>query len=139
MFYKSPTSLIFKGPVFSEVTADVCGHCGHVELRIADPEKLYDAYLTAKSTGPSADTEPQVEDWDDLGWDCPECGSTWRTTWRFAGIAAPPRREQKILTSGENNARDQDISIIAEPCSRFAELRGQDRKEPTLAQARGSG
>jgi rRNA maturation endonuclease Nob1 len=74
VFYKSPTSLIFKGRVYSEVRADVCGKCGHVELRIADPEKLYDAYLSARSAGPSAETEPEVDDWDDLGWDCPKCG-----------------------------------------------------------------
>lgn len=74
VFYQDPAALLFKGRVYCELKADVCGHCGHVELYIVNPEQLYDAYLNAQAQGKAPETETEVEDWDDLGWQCPKCG-----------------------------------------------------------------
>ena len=41
----NPGALIFRNQVFAEIRADICGECGHLELRVDDPEHLYDHYL----------------------------------------------------------------------------------------------
>jgi hypothetical protein len=48
-----PESLEFKDRVNGRVLARVCGACGHVELRAANPEELYEKYLESKGGGRS--------------------------------------------------------------------------------------
>lgn len=40
----NPDALIFKHRLYGEIKADICGDCGHVELRVANPAELYDRY-----------------------------------------------------------------------------------------------
>ena len=40
----SPQALIFKDRLYGEIVADICGKCGHVELRVTNPKKLYGHY-----------------------------------------------------------------------------------------------
>jgi hypothetical protein len=40
-----PSALIFKEMLFSDILADICGDCGHVELRVEAPGSLYEHYL----------------------------------------------------------------------------------------------
>jgi ribosomal protein L40E len=40
----NPGALIFKDRLFGQIVADICGDCGHVELRAVDPERLYEHY-----------------------------------------------------------------------------------------------
>ncbi|MHB0960520.1 MAG: hypothetical protein ACYC0X_31040 [Pirellulaceae bacterium] len=39
-----PSALIFKDRLYGELKADICGECGHVELRVANPKELYRHY-----------------------------------------------------------------------------------------------
>jgi hypothetical protein len=43
-----PDALIFKNRFYAELLADVCGECGHVELRAQNPHDLYNHYLQSK-------------------------------------------------------------------------------------------
>ena len=43
-----PEALIFKDRVYSKILADICGECGHVELRAENPSNLYNHYLQSK-------------------------------------------------------------------------------------------
>ena len=36
-----PSALIFKDRLYGELKADICGDCGHVELRVVNPRELY--------------------------------------------------------------------------------------------------
>lgn len=45
--YGDPEALIFKDRLFGRLKADVCGDCGHVELRVDNHEELYEHYLQA--------------------------------------------------------------------------------------------
>jgi hypothetical protein len=45
-----PCALIFKDRLCSRLTADICGQCGHAELKAADPASLYEHYLQSKSS-----------------------------------------------------------------------------------------
>lgn len=45
----APEAWVFKDSVASELRADVCGECGHVDLRVDDFRALYAKYL--KSLG----------------------------------------------------------------------------------------
>lgn len=45
----NPYALVFKDRLYSRLTADVCGQCGHVELKVAEPGDLYEHYLQSKS------------------------------------------------------------------------------------------
>jgi hypothetical protein len=36
-----PSALIFKDRLYGELKADICGDCGHVELRVTNPRELY--------------------------------------------------------------------------------------------------
>jgi hypothetical protein len=44
----NPDALIFKDRLYGQLVADVCGHCGHVELRALDPERLYEHYRQSR-------------------------------------------------------------------------------------------
>jgi len=39
-----PSALIFKDRLYGALKADICGDCGHVELRVANPRDLYRHY-----------------------------------------------------------------------------------------------
>ena len=43
-----PQALIFKDRMYSHLLADICGECGHVELRAEDHRKLYSHYLQSR-------------------------------------------------------------------------------------------
>jgi hypothetical protein len=42
--FGAPSALIFKDRLFGELTADICGDCGHVELRVTNAGELYRHY-----------------------------------------------------------------------------------------------
>ncbi|MBN1568282.1 MAG: hypothetical protein JXA73_10585 [Acidobacteria bacterium] len=44
-----PEALIFKDRLYSMLLADICGECGHVELRVEQPDSLYNHYLQSRS------------------------------------------------------------------------------------------
>lgn len=44
----NPGASVFKDPVRAMLVADICGECGHTELRATEPERLYQAYLRYK-------------------------------------------------------------------------------------------
>jgi hypothetical protein len=41
----NPLALVFRDQMYGEIRADVCGECGHLELRVENPEDLYEHYL----------------------------------------------------------------------------------------------
>ncbi len=43
-----PKALIFKDRLYSRLLADICGECGHVELRADDHRQLYRHFLQSK-------------------------------------------------------------------------------------------
>jgi hypothetical protein len=43
--FGSPDAIIFKDRRWGEITADICGECGHLELRVQNAKELYDHYL----------------------------------------------------------------------------------------------
>jgi ribosomal protein S27AE len=43
-----PEALFLKNRMYSRLLADVCGECGHVELRVGRPRDLYNHYLHSK-------------------------------------------------------------------------------------------
>jgi hypothetical protein len=48
-----PDAVIFKDRLYDQVTADICGECGHVELKVEHARELYEHYLRSKD-GPGA-------------------------------------------------------------------------------------
>ena len=44
MVVGNPNALIFRDRMYGEIRADICGDCGHVELRVEDALKLYEHY-----------------------------------------------------------------------------------------------
>jgi hypothetical protein len=44
----NPDALILRDPLFGEVYANICGQCGHMELRVENSEELYEHYLKAR-------------------------------------------------------------------------------------------
>ena len=42
VLFGSPQAVIFKDRLYAEIKADICGHCGHVELRVTNPGELYE-------------------------------------------------------------------------------------------------
>jgi hypothetical protein len=44
VIYGNPKALIFKDRLYGKLMADICGDCGHVELRVENAEELYDHY-----------------------------------------------------------------------------------------------
>lgn len=49
--YGDPQALIFKDRVYGHLRAWICGNCGFTELRVKNPEELYQKYLEAKEKG----------------------------------------------------------------------------------------
>ena len=45
----NPSAMIFKDRLYGELKADICGDCGHVELRVANPQELYRHYQKSSS------------------------------------------------------------------------------------------
>jgi hypothetical protein len=45
----NPYALIFKDRLYGRLTADICGRCGHVELKVSEASDLYEHYLQSKS------------------------------------------------------------------------------------------
>ncbi len=73
--YKSPESLLFKGRVYGTLRADVCGQCGHADLRVDKAEQLYDAYQEALKTGGQRPEPSQVAGDHSRDWQCAACGN----------------------------------------------------------------
>ncbi|MBD3675927.1 MAG: hypothetical protein HUJ26_20655 [Planctomycetaceae bacterium] len=44
VIHGNPEAIFFKERFYGELTADICGECGHVELNAANPEELWRAY-----------------------------------------------------------------------------------------------
>ncbi len=42
--YGNPEALVFKDRLYGKLTADICGECGHVELRVENPAELFQHY-----------------------------------------------------------------------------------------------
>jgi hypothetical protein len=42
-----PQAWVFKDSLYGQLTARICGACGHTELRVKNPSDLYDKYLQA--------------------------------------------------------------------------------------------
>jgi hypothetical protein len=47
--YGDPDAIFFKDPTYGKIYADVCGQCGHVELRIQNPGEIFDQYRRSKT------------------------------------------------------------------------------------------
>ena len=47
--YTNPEAWLFKGPVYAQLRATICGECGYTELTAENPGVLYEAYLAAKA------------------------------------------------------------------------------------------
>ena len=43
-----PNAWVFKERAYSELLADICADCGHVELKVLDARALYNNYLQSK-------------------------------------------------------------------------------------------
>jgi predicted RNA-binding Zn-ribbon protein involved in translation (DUF1610 family) len=46
-----PNALIFKDCLYDQLTASICGDCGHVELTVSHPSELYEHYRQSKEFG----------------------------------------------------------------------------------------
>jgi hypothetical protein len=46
--FGDPQALIFKNRLHGRLQADICGQCGHVELRVANPRELYRRYRRSR-------------------------------------------------------------------------------------------
>jgi hypothetical protein len=47
--YGNPNALLFKDRLYSELRAEVCGECGHTELRVVNPREFYEKYQECQS------------------------------------------------------------------------------------------
>jgi hypothetical protein len=45
---EDPEAWVFKGNKLTALRAQVCGECGHAELRVEDPHLLYEVYLKSR-------------------------------------------------------------------------------------------
>jgi uncharacterized OB-fold protein len=93
--YGNPQALLFKDRQYSTLVANICGDCGHVELRATNPEALYDKYLAAKGVkNPDAeerDPEAIAKSLDsdeeassaDRRWQCRRCGEKVESNFDF--------------------------------------------------------
>jgi hypothetical protein len=43
-----PDALIFRNRLHGRLTADICGDCGHADLKVENPNELYEHYLQSK-------------------------------------------------------------------------------------------
>jgi hypothetical protein len=48
VYYRNPHALIFKDRIKADVTAHVCGDCGHIEFRVNNPQRFYSQYIQAQ-------------------------------------------------------------------------------------------
>ena len=48
-----PEAVFFKDRLYKKMTADVCGDCGHAELKIEGARELYEHYRRSRLTHPS--------------------------------------------------------------------------------------
>jgi ribosomal protein L40E len=48
VIFGSPQALIFKDRQYGEIKADICGKCGHIELRVTNPSELYEHYQKSR-------------------------------------------------------------------------------------------
>jgi formate dehydrogenase assembly factor FdhD len=48
---KKPGALIFKQAETLALNASICGDCGYAELYAADPNRLWEAYVTSRQLG----------------------------------------------------------------------------------------
>ncbi len=48
--YGDPGALIMKDRLYGKLKADICGECGHVDLRVTNPSELYEHYLESQTT-----------------------------------------------------------------------------------------
>jgi hypothetical protein len=46
--YGDPDALLFKDGHYRQLTADICGECGHAALRVHNPQLLYEHYLASR-------------------------------------------------------------------------------------------
>lgn len=53
--FGNPEALIFKNRLYGQVKADICGKCGHIELRVTNPAELYERYQESRGVDPSFD------------------------------------------------------------------------------------
>ena len=58
--YRRPNAMLFKGAEYSNVFAQLCGACGHIELYADTPRALYAAYEQADPR-PGASAEEELE------------------------------------------------------------------------------
>ena len=56
VIFGSPQALIFKDRQYGEIKADICGKCGHIELRVANPRELYEHYQKSRGLDRPFDT-----------------------------------------------------------------------------------
>ncbi|MHC1699306.1 MAG: hypothetical protein AB9919_14820 [Geobacteraceae bacterium] len=47
---RKPDALLFKGSKDFELKAFICGECGYAELYAADPDKLWQAYISSEGS-----------------------------------------------------------------------------------------
>jgi hypothetical protein len=45
---KNPDAWFFTGDFYSELIASICGDCGYTELRVRNPQELYERYLASR-------------------------------------------------------------------------------------------
>ena len=57
VIYGSPQALIFKDRLYGEINADICGECGHIELRVTNPRELYEHYRKSRGLPQRADED----------------------------------------------------------------------------------
>jgi hypothetical protein len=57
---RRPNAVLFKRPERANLSARVCGVCGHTELYVDSPNALYTAYLQAESS-PTASAQEELE------------------------------------------------------------------------------
>ncbi|MRR34313.1 hypothetical protein EG829_06350 [bacterium] len=47
---RKPDALLFKGAKDFELKAHICGECGNAELYVADPDALWQAYVSSRGS-----------------------------------------------------------------------------------------
>jgi hypothetical protein len=52
VIHAAPDAWIFKEPLYGDLEADICGECGHVELRVKNANELLRHYVKAQPKRP---------------------------------------------------------------------------------------
>ena len=47
--FSKPDALLFRGSLYGEIRADICGDCGRMALRLENPTEMYEHYLRSLS------------------------------------------------------------------------------------------